>query len=241
MSGFVGITKAVERDISPSEREFLLRVLESSPTGTRRWMRAAGNALVAWAGICLVLFLAWSLIGWLARLVTHRDFGWHSDIAILLLPVIGLIATAVSIVSTVSWLRSWQDTRPLMQADLQAGRVVEEECVFTEALRFQEPEHGGLIYFLRTADDRVLTLYDYESQNLGAQGGDPLASGFRPTTNLVIVRAPRTRWVLDKRFSGDPLECGQPFPLSVSPRLWPESEEYCEIPWEALRVRLGER
>jgi hypothetical protein len=81
MSGFVGITQAIERDISPAEREFLLRALKSLPTVTRRGMWGAVNALVVWAGVCLVLLLAWSLVGWLTRQVTHRDFGWHSDIA----------------------------------------------------------------------------------------------------------------------------------------------------------------
>ena len=34
------------------------------------------------------------------------------------------------------------------------------------------------MYFLRTADDKVLTLFDYESQELGANGKDPLQVNF---------------------------------------------------------------
>jgi len=79
----------------------------------------------------------------------------------------------------------------------------------------------------------------WSQQDLGAQGGDPLSSGFQPMTNLLMVRAPRTQWVLDKRFSGRPLDCGPPLPLTLDPRFWPESEEYCEIPWGELRARLS--
>lgn len=233
------IEKAVERDISPSEREFMLEFLERSPTRARRWMQGLANSLVVWAACCGVLLFVWSIIRWLLRPFVHRDLGWHSDTMLVILPGIVLFAIVVSIVSAVSWVRSWRDIRPLVRADLQAGRVVEEHYVFTEALRFQEQEHGGLIYFLRIAGDRALTLYDHESQDLGVQGRDPLSSSFRPTTQLVMMRAPNTRQVLDKRFSGIPLDCGDPLVLELDPKLWPESEELCEIPWRELRIRLS--
>lgn len=52
------IDRGIERDVSPAEREFMHDALQSSPTGTRRLMRGAGNALVLWAAFCLVLFVA---------------------------------------------------------------------------------------------------------------------------------------------------------------------------------------
>ena len=227
------------RDMSPSEREFLHIALEGLRTGDKRWSQAVENAFVMWAASCLVLCLVWWVIGWLLRSFAHLDLGWHSRAAMKVLPTIVLIGAAMSMVSMVRWMRSWRDTKPLLLADLRAGRVEEEHYVFTEALRFQEQEHGGLIYFLRTSDERVLTLFDPESQDLGVRGGDPLASGFRPMTRLVMVRAPETRYVLDKRFSGEPLYCALPVTLAVNPRLWPESEEYCDVPWGELRTRLG--
>ena len=53
------------------------------------------------------------------------------------------------------------------------SRVHEERYVFSEAKRFQEPEHGGLIYFLRSNENEV----DRQSSDLqfGAvvSGGGP--------------------------------------------------------------------
>jgi hypothetical protein len=124
-------------------------------------------------------------------------------------------------------------------ADISGAQVAEEHYVLTAAKRFQEPEHGGLIYFLRTAEDKVLTLYDHESQDLGVQGGEPLKSSFRPKTELVMVRAPQTALVIDKAFSGEVLEAGDPIVLVVPPNEWPETESYCDIPWTELEARLG--
>ena len=31
----------------------------------------------------------------------------------------------------------------------------------------------------------------------------------------------------------------EPLRSTVNPRLWPESEEYCDVPWGELRTRLG--
>jgi hypothetical protein len=126
-----------------------------------------------------------------------------------------------------------------MVTDLNGGVVVDELYKFVAVKRFQEPEHGGLIYFLRTEDEKVLVLYDAESQSLGAGGEDRLASSLRPRTELVMARAPATRYVLDKRFTGTLMDLAAPIELAVSPKEWPEQDELCEIPWDQLEKRLA--
>jgi hypothetical protein len=84
-----------------------------------------------------------------------------------------------------------------------------------------------------------MTLFDHESQDFGVQDADPLKSSFVPRENLVMVRAPRTRFVVSQTFSGPPLDAGDPIELTADPKDWPESETYCDIPWTELRARLG--
>src|SRR5262249_5024295 len=104
----------------------------------------------------------------------------------------------------------------------------------------QEPEHGGLMYFLRTTDDKVFVLFDYESQGLGAEGKDPLATEFRPCEKLLLVRAQHSEIVLSQNFSGAAVEGGEPIELSVGPSKWPEWDCYCDIKWTELEERFGQ-
>jgi len=196
--------------MSDSEREFLRRTLQAGPTRAQRWQRGAVNGIAVWA-VCMVLFvLAWTLVAWLVRHSMHVEVGWKSAVAgtVVALGALGSLVTAV--LSSLRWVASWRDYSPLVRADLEGGRVIEEYYRLDEAKRFQEPEHGGLIYFLRTDDERVLTFFDYDSQDLGVRDQDPLQSGFVPRTDLTIVRAPRSAFVIEMRLDGEPLAIGAP-------------------------------
>jgi hypothetical protein len=229
------------RAMSESERKFLEEILEAAPGSGRRWWQGAANALILFAVLMLVFAVAWRIVGWLARATADLDIGWNSPAAPWILFLGGVTCAAYAIVSSVRWVRRWTDTRPLIRADLAGGQVMDETYSFTAAKRFQEPEHGGLIYFLRTRDDKVFVLYDSESQDLGVQDEDPLKSTFRPCTNLVMVRAPKTGYVISKQFSGESLSLSEPRELTLGPEKWPEQETCCEIPWEKLEARLSKR
>lgn len=71
------------------------------------------------------------------------------------------------------------------------------------------------------------------------QDADPLESSFFPQQSLVIARAPESRFVISREFSGPALEVGVPMELIAEPDDWPETEEYCGIPWANLQSRLG--
>ena len=153
--------------MSDSEREFLDNVLKGAATDTKRWMKGAENALVLWAASMMALVLGWLSVAWLTRLIFLKQIGWNSAAAIWVI-TLGMPACAVfAVVSSIRWVGSWRDVRPSLRADLDTGIVVEELYEFTAAKRFQEPEHGGLMYFLKTTDDKVLVLHDHESANLG--------------------------------------------------------------------------
>jgi hypothetical protein len=179
------------------------------------------------------------LLAWGARKMTGVDFGLHSSIAPWIACFSALAALIPAIRSSLRWFRSWRDPKALIRADLDAGTVEEERLTFTSAKRFQEPEHGGLIYFLRTKKGRAFVVFDHESQDLGVTGKDPLSSSFRPCVDLLIARAPATRCVLMRSFSGQPLNIESPTELTAPPDNWPEQDEFCDIPWAQLENRLG--
>lgn len=227
--------------MSETERESIRQILKRSPNSATRWKRGAENALVSWAVTTLLFVFASGFIAWLARKAFHAEIGLHTTGAIWVI-VLGTLGCALyAIISSVRWIKKWPDARKDYQADLEGGQVIEETYEFTAAKRFQEPEHGGLFYFLRTTDDKVFVLWDYESQNHGVQDENPLNGKFQPRTELLIIRAPKSDIVIDRRMSGDVLDAGEPHALSVGPKSWPEDEACCKIPWEELEKRLNRK
>lgn len=229
-----------ERIATAAELERLGEMLRTAPGRAHAWKQGAENALVMWSVSMLVLVLAWQGIAWGMRKAFQVEVGWASAGSLWVIAVGAAACAGYAVVSSYRWVKGWpQDYRPALREDVENGGVSEEQYNFTAAKRFQEPEHGGLMYFMRTVDDRVFTLYDRESQDRGVQDEDPLKSSFVPRSQLVIVRAPRTRFILSTVFSGTPLETGAPVLLAVEPEKWPEAEEYCDIAWEELEQRLG--
>ncbi len=194
-----------------------------------------------WVVTAVLFFFAWTIIAWLAHTAFQIEIGKNSPAAKWVLAMGVLGSALIAIISSIRWVKKWPDARKDYQADLEDGQVIEESYEFTAAKRFEEPEHGGLFYFLRTIDDKVFVLFDYESQNLGAQGENPLNSKFQPKTELLIIRAPKSGIVIDRRISGDVLNAGELHVLSVDPKSWPEDEAYCKIPWDELEKRLSRK
>lgn len=230
---------AQTRPLTAAERTHLERAARSAGGPLRRWRLAAVNALVVWAASLLLVFVLWLSVSWPARVMGGRDIGLQSPLAPWIVGIGVPLCTLYALYATVRWLRGHRDPRPGLLADLERGEAIEETHRFVAAKRFQEPEHGGLIYFLRTPDDRAFAVYDSASQDLGVQGKDPLTSPFRPRTALTVVRAPRSGLVLDTAFTGEALASGDAIELTASPDDWPQADAYSEIPWNDLERRLG--
>jgi len=228
--------KSHQRAITEGERAFLEKLLRDAPS---RWKLGVGNAVVLWAVSMLIFLIAWSGISWIARIAFAVSIGWRTSVGLWMLLAGGVACLVFAVHSTMRWLRTSPDYRLLARLDLSDGIVFEERLIFTEARRFQEPEHGGLIYFLRTTDDRVFVLYDHESQDLGVEGKDPLSSSLQPKSELLLIRAPNTRLVITKTFAGDDLPTTHVCEMVVPPTEWPETEEFCSIPWSELEHRYA--
>lgn len=228
-----------ERSCTIDERAELERILSSMPSPARRWALGAANAIVMWSVLMLGVVIVWLLLAWVARKFAAVEFGWDSPHAQWVLGLGTLVAAAIALVSSVRWVRRWQSPASALRRDLAGGKVLEEHYRFSAAKRFQEPEHGGLLYCLRTADDRVLVLFDHESQDLGVEGQDPLKSSFSPRAELLLARAPRTRLVLGRHFCGAVLDAGAPLELTARPSRWPDPDECSKYKWDDLEKRLA--
>ncbi len=227
--------------MSAAERQPLERAAHAAGGPLRRWRLAATHAFVVGGASLMLVFVLWLSVSWPARVMGGRDIGLQSPFAPWIAGIGIPLCVLYAAISTARWLAGHRDARPSLVADLERGEIVEETHRFSEAKRFQEPEHGGLIYFLRAPDDRAFVVYDSVSQDLGVQGEDPLTSPFRPRSGLTLVRAPHSGIVLETSFSGEPLAVGAPIELAASPRDWPEADAYCAIPWDQLERRLGQR
>jgi hypothetical protein len=105
--------------------------------------------------------------------------------------------------------------------------------------RYQEPEHGGLVYLLLTDDGRVLSVFDDESQSNGVDNKNPLDSAFRPKARIELVETLDRSRVINETWSGAELPVPNPVPLNLS--RWPEHGEIVNVAWEACDHRFGAR
>ena len=226
-----------ERPMSVSEREFLESILKSVPSNATRLKEGAKNSLLLWTVFIIPLALAWLLVAWLVRLICHVEIGWSSPVAIWIVVACTSTCAWFAVAYSIRWVRGWGDIRPALREDLDHGRVVEELYQLTEARCFEDPEDGELVYFLRTSDDKVLVLYDYDSEDLACERADPSCGSSEPHTELLVVRAPETDIVIRKVFSGTLLNVGDPLE-ATDPMAWPDSEGYWDVPWNELDTRL---
>ena len=227
-------SSAIDRPISESEKNKLEEFLASIPSDSLRWQAGAKNAIVAWSALMLLISLVWLTTAWIVNWITGVNFGLHSEHAVTILATTAMVVAAVTFTAFVKGIRSWKSPASEVRQELKSGTVREDRLEIVAVKRFQEQEHGGLIYFLLTTDQQVMAMYDAESQDLGVNKEDPLSSSFTVRQELTIVRTPIRRMTLDTKFSGKILNAGSPIELTVTPNMWPEDAEFCQIKWEEL-------
>lgn len=226
------------RQMTEAEREILREQMRSLGQGTSRWRRIARDARLELSPTLFGLLLLVLLVAVVARWATGQD-GLDSA-AVKWTVLVGVpLCLAYAIVSSIHQYRNVENISDIVGSEIEAGKVLEEQFRFVEARRFQEPEHGGLIYCLRTSDDRVFVIYDYASQDLGVQGLDPFTSGFRPRRELAIVRTPISDMVISTEFAGEDFTFSETTELAAPSDQWPESEKFYDVDWADLDSALA--
>lgn len=205
-----------------------------------RWQEVP-IALGLWGLVAAVLFGAWSVLGKLSDGFLGWPLDWDSTAGRWLLSGALLAWTAWCVRGVIRQRRHTAQLRDRLRQDLAAAEVEERNHRFVAARVFEEPEHGGLIYFLRTDRDRVYVHYDQESLERAIPGHAADAIPFRPRTLLVSVQAPRSGWSVGEQWSGDALDAGAPLPINLDPERWPEDGRFSRIPWDRLDQRLASK
>jgi hypothetical protein len=209
-----------------------------------RWYETIDKEMIfmllkAWITVILIFTLIWLVAAWFGGVIFDLHFGWNSQWKDTIL-LIGVMLGGLFVAHAILHLLKYQHRRGVViRRDIANGVVCEMRMKIVEAKRFEETEHGGLIYFLHTSDKKVFTMFDYESQDLGVDGLDPLTSTFHPCENLIIVQAPESRLVLSSNFTGDHVKLESPLVLTAPPAKWPRFEEFCNTPWEKLEAKYS--
>ena len=202
-------------------------------------MLGAVNALLLWVVLMLGLAIVWLLIAWLIGLVWSLDIGLSSPHGTWVVIAAAPASALYAVWSSVRWVKTGEGDRAAIREDIEKAEVLIENHRVLGVKRFQEPEHGGQFYFLRMSDDKVLVLFDHESQDIGADGNDSLLSSFQPRAELTIVRAPATGHVIEQTFSGAAMTAEETLELVIPPDQWPDEGSWCDIPWDDLAARLS--
>lgn len=203
-------------------------------------MKEVGGMFVSVGGMFAFAVVAiWLIFAWIIRVIFDVDYGWNHPHGLKIFWTLVALSLAYSAKEILRVSRPNPEYRNKLLKDIETGVVEIEEHTVTAAKVFQEPEHGGLMYFLQTAQDQVYVTFDYESQDLGVAGDDPMASSFKPKRELKVERTPVSRTVLAEDFAGDYLKFSAPLELTARPDKWPESQEFVGVPWAKLESTYG--
>jgi hypothetical protein len=219
------------RPAKDSERSVLEAALSSSrKSQSTRLSMLFGPSVT----LLLLLGLLWLVLRWAGRRFLGIELGLYSAAAPWILGVGALVLILVVGPEILKIVRRSKSAMSALEADLASGMVEDTTMRIIEAMRLQEPEHGGFLYFLRTADERVYVQFDYESQELGVDGQDPKASEYLPRDTLNVVRTHHESRVLASHFTGQPVPIVHTGKLIAKPKHWPEPDTFSDTPWNRL-------
>jgi hypothetical protein len=227
------------RALTDAEKLELQHILRTIPGRLGKAKMAISTTLLLWAASLAGALVVWLILAAVAKAALGWSFGWNSPYRAVVVFSAAVVCATVCIFQDYRWLKGLKSPAPSIRADLEAGTVIEENYEFTEVKRLQEPEHGGLIYFLKSSTGKAYVLFDHESQQLGASGEDPLKSAFSPRAQLRVVRGPDSRVILRSEFAGPSLSLPEPTDLLAPPSAWPEEDEYAPVPWDQVETRYG--
>jgi hypothetical protein len=187
--------------------------------------------------IALVLVLIWIFINWLLGFIITFDFGWNSQYRnYILWPIVGL---------SYSWLffevaktcGPNSQTKQALKKDLEVKVLKVSEYPIYEVKFFEEPEHGGFIYFVRTSGDKVLALFDSESQDLSIDDQDPKDSSYKIRNVLKISKAPNSNIIVGEQFSGEPVQIPELEVFTANTKIWPKHADFVKCKWENISAK----
>ncbi len=231
------------QQISTCEHKQLNEILSTLPVPQKRYLKAALNTAVFWVFSLAAFCILWFLASLLLASFSPLDIGISSQYAAFIFPTAIALAAIFAINSTRKWLADSDNLYTLVKADLKRQQVCKESFQVMAVKCFQEPEHGGLMYFLllqsnstnqspdiQCKTNMIRVIYDYQSQQ---EQIDP-STLLKPSDNITIITAPLSLLVLDNIFNGKPLKKIKKCTLTLSPEKWPKADSWIHENWLEL-------
>lgn len=226
------LTSASSKRTSTSEEiEYLQQLLQQTLSPRKRLLKAILNTLVMLGGALLVLLL----LSGIANYFAHDNAQLASLLSISGLQEF-LIASSASfaLFNTYRWSTTSENDFPLILQDINDAHVLDEIFYVQEVCRFQEPEMGGFIYFLKISDQKIFVVYDYQSQV------NP-DSVLLLQKNLILSQAPHCGHYISQCFNGDPIAIKITHSLTAPPEKWPQPDTWLLSPWADLESKFGKK
>jgi hypothetical protein len=127
-----------------------------------------------------IFVLLWLLVAKLFSSFTSIEFGWSSEYREFIL--VGIVISSF-LYSFFEIIRTSKPSPKLVEAikkDLAKNVIDQISYEVKDVKVFEEPEHGGFVYYLLTTENQVIVVFDSESQDLSINGEDPRNSSYLP-------------------------------------------------------------
>lgn len=214
------------------QQAYLKQILSTLPTPKKQFLKAALNTAVFWVLTLVGFCILWFICSLLVNTFTKQDIGINSDYARHIFPATIVLSFIFSLNSTRKWLNNSNKLYHLITADLTTNQILTETYNIIAVKRFKEPQHGGLVYFLKLPEDKVRVIYDYESQNNDSDSGALLTI----KSQLTIATTLHSNIVVTNQFSGSLFTDINDFELTLPPAQWPMSDTWQHVEWETLET-----
>ena len=221
------------RSMTPDERDYVEEDIHEQPDGGAR------HFLRNWKYSLIGLALVWLAIAHAVEEVSDATVLFDAQI----LPVAAVAILALSVFAAFVMTRIGRSSYdPEIAEDarqaLASGEVVDKIFQLREGKVFVQPGKSGLVYFLRTDEDRVYVWFDEESEDLADEGKSIFSGKTKPLTRLIIPTSVAGDYEFDVTFEGSPIPLSEPMPLIRNEDKWPDDEEFCKVDWADVESRF---
>lgn len=158
----------------------------------------------------------------------------------MLIGTLCLVAGCVLAFATILRRGPSRAERALLRRDIESGEVDELVLDIAEAKAFREPEHGGLMYFLKLRDGRVL----FDSPGGIADAGwdrqpEVIPEADIPRQSLHLLYGPFSGRLIGSRFSGAAIHPVSVSIMKASPDYWPALGTFRKTAWSEIEKHFA--
>jgi hypothetical protein len=223
------------------ELEMLKKLASGFSLNTESIKELIGPVVSIYPFYAMIIVLIWLFIAWIVRVIFVVDFGWDSQYSYTILFSILSLSFIHLLVTLIKSETADPKTRKMLLFDIQQKKILVEDYQLIDGKVFEEPEHGGFIYFFKTNDDKVFVTFDSESQDLAMNDEDASKSSFSPKNKLRLEKTPNANVLINEEFSGDELDVPEPLLFTANTKIWPEFDGFIDVSWSKIESKFTDK